>query len=387
MRKICVFTSTRAEYGLLRGVITEIHRSDHLQLQLLISGTHLADAYGMTINEIYKDGFTPDFCVDIDLNNDSPEGICKSIGKAVAAYGQTLSEAAPDILLLLGDRFEAFACSISAQVCRIPLAHIHGGETTEGAIDEAFRHGITKMAHFHFPCCDEYRRRIVQLGEKPESVFNVGALGVENIKRIKLLEKKELEESLQFPLDKPFFLVTFHSVTLENQKSGEQMKALLKALDVYQDHKLIMTYANSDTDGRIINQMLDNYSASFPERCLISPSLGYSRYLSAMRLCEAVIGNSSSGLLEAPALRVPTINVGDRQKGRIRTESIVDCEPETESILKAIKKIYTNDFKRDLYLMKIPFERENTAENIVKILGAVPLGNVLKKHFFDLPRA
>jgi GDP/UDP-N,N'-diacetylbacillosamine 2-epimerase (hydrolysing) len=384
MRKICVYTSTRAEYGLLRNLINEIHICPELHLQLLVSGTHLAPEQGMTIEEIRCDGFEPDQCVDIELNDDSPEGICRSMGIAISSYGKFFMEFNPDLLVVLGDRFETFCCASAAQVCCIPIAHIHGGEITEGAFDEAFRHSITKMAHLHLPCCEEYRRRIIQMGELPEHVYNVGALGVENIRAMKLMDKYELEESIGFKLDKPFFLITFHPVTLEKNTSGDQFAELLAALDQYPEHKCIFTQANADTDGRIINQMLNDYAKLYHNRCLMSPSLGYLRYLSAMRLCDAVIGNSSSGILEAPALKVPTINIGDRQKGRIRTESVIDCQPKKDSILAALKTMYSNNFQSNLQHMEIPYEKHGTAKKIKEILKETDLSNILKKQFYDI---
>ena len=384
MRNICVYTSTRAEYGLLRNLIKKIHICPELHLQLLVSGTHLVPEQGMTIEEIRSDGFEPDQCVDIELTDDSPLGICRSMGIAISSYGKFFMKFNPDLLVVLGDRFEAFCCASAAQVCRIPIAHIHGGETTEGAFDEAFRHSITKMAHLHFPCCEEYRRRIIQMGESPERVYNVGALGVENIREMRLMDNYELEESIGFKLDKPFFLITFHPVTLEKNTSGDQVAELLAALDQYPGHKCIFTQANADTDGRIINQMLSDYAKLCPNRCLVSPSLGYLRYLSAMRLCDAVIGNSSSGILEAPSLKVPTINIGDRQKGRIRTESIVDCQPQKDSILAALKTMYSNNFQSNLQHMEIPYEKYGTAKKIKEILKETDLSNILKKQFYDI---
>lgn len=384
MRKICVYTSTRAEYGLLRRLIHKIHICPGLQLQLLVSGTHLVPDQGMTIEEIRKDGFAPDKCVDINLSDDSPKGICHSMGIAVSEYGKFFAEYHPDLLVVLGDRFEAFCCASAALVCRIPIAHIHGGETTQGAMDEAFRHCITKMAHLHFPCCEDYRCRIIQMGESPENVYNVGALGVENIRNLNLMGKEELEESIGFKLDKPFFLVTFHPVTLEQDSAKEQLKELLSVFDRYPGHKFIFTGSNADTGGRIINQMLNDYKKSHSDQCLVIPSLGYLRYLSAMKLCEAVIGNSSSGVLEAPALKVPTINIGDRQKGRIRVDSIIDCEPSKGSIIAALKLIYENTFQSNLQRMDIPFEKTGTSERIKKIIQNADLTGIVKKKFFDM---
>lgn len=385
MRKICVYTSTRAEYGLLRNLIKKIHTCSELDLQLLVSGTHLVPDQGMTIKEIIQDGFKPYTCVDINLLDDSPKGICRSMGIAVSEYGRFFSESSPDLLVVLGDRFEAFCCATAAQVCCIPIAHIHGGETTQGAIDEAFRHCITKMAHLHFPCCQKYRSRIIQLGEQPEHVYNVGALGVENIRNLNLMDRADLEKSIGFKLEKPFFLVTFHPVTLEKNSIKEQFKELLSVLDRYPDHKFIFTGSNADTGGRIINQMLNDYKVIHSDQCLVVPSLGYMRYLSAMKLCEAVIGNSSSGVLEAPALKVPTINIGDRQKGRVRTTSIIDCEPSQDSIIAALKAIYKNTFRANLQHMTIPFEKKGTSGRIKEIIRNADLTAILKKKFFDKP--
>jgi len=383
MRKICVYTSTRAEYGLLRNLIHKIHKSSELRLQLLVSGTHLIADHGMTIQEISKDGFEP-ACVDIELVDDSSAGICHSMGMAVSKYGKFFTEYTPDILVLLGDRFEAFCCATAAQICGIPIAHIHGGETTQGAFDEAFRHSITKMAHLHFPCCEAYRRRIVQMGEQPGSVYNVGALGVENIRQLKFMGRKELEASLGFKLDTPFFLVTFHPVTLEKNTFKEQFAQLLAALDQYSDHKFIFTGANADTGGKIINQMQGDYQKKHPHQCLVVESLGYLRYLSAMKLCDAVVGNSSSGILEAPALNVPTLNIGNRQKGRVRTNSIVDCDPLKKSILTGLRQISNSSFQSKLGNMTTPFEKKDTARVIKETLETADLKDILKKVFYDI---
>jgi GDP/UDP-N,N'-diacetylbacillosamine 2-epimerase (hydrolysing) len=383
MRKIGVFTSTRADYGLLRNLIREIDNSPKLSLQLLVSGTHLVADQGMTVNEIRADGFALDHCIEIKLSDDSPGGICDSMGKAVSRYGKALETIQPDILVILGDRFESFCCAAAATVCRIPIAHIHGGESTVGAMDEAFRHSITKMAHLHFPSCDIYRQRIIQLGETPDRVFDLGALGVENIKKIQLMTKHELETSIGFKLDRTFFLVTFHPVTLENETAGEQFGQLLAALDQFQDHQCIFTQANADTDGKIINQMMYAYVDRHSDRCMAIPSLGYLRYLSAMKLCAAVVGNSSSGILEAPVFKVPTINIGDRQKGRVRMKSIIDCRPEQDAIMSAISNALSRDFVTSLQHMQNPYEKKKTAVQIKNILATTNLDAVIKKEFYD----
>jgi GDP/UDP-N,N'-diacetylbacillosamine 2-epimerase (hydrolysing) len=384
MRKICVYTSTRADYGLLRRLIKKIESSSNLNLQLLVSGTHLVPGQGMTIEEIRKDGFEADVCVDIHLMDDSPKGICHSMGRAVSEYGKFFAEHHPEILVLLGDRFETFCCATAAWVNGVPIAHIHGGEITRGAMDDAFRHGITKMAHLHFPSCEEYRRRIIQMGEQPDQVHTVGALGMENILNLTLMGKGQLGNSIGFELDKPFFLITFHPVTLEKNSFREQFAELLAALDQFPDHKFIFTGANADTGGQAINQMQNDYNQRHPGQCLVVPSLGYLRYLSAMKYCKAVVGNSSSGVLEAPGFEVPTINIGDRQNGRIRTNSIVDCHSSTESILGAFEKISEKSFQLGLKNMKIPFAIPDTATKIKEILETADLIDILKKKFFDV---
>ena len=384
MRKICIFTSTRAEWGLLKGVAEQVCQSDALQLQLLVSGSHLSEQHGMTVREIETDNFTVDARVNILTYDDSPLGVCQSMGLALRGYSEALEQLRPDVLIVLGDRYETFCVAAAAQILRIPVAHIHGGETTEGAVDEAFRHSITKMAHLHFPSCEEYRNRIIQMGENPERVFNVGALGIENIHNSSLMSRAELESAINFPLDKPFFLVTFHPVTLENQTAAIQCKALLEALEQFPEHKIIFTKANADTDGAIINQMIDEYTASHIERCLAVTSLGLRRYLSAMKECDAVVGNSSSGILEAPALGVPTVNIGDRQKGRIRMASIIDCQPDTNAIVAAVKNALELPFNNCFPNIDATGKQKNTAREIVAILEATPMNTLLKKSFYNL---
>jgi GDP/UDP-N,N'-diacetylbacillosamine 2-epimerase (hydrolysing) len=338
----------------------------------------------LTVKEIQEDGIDHYDSVDIELRDDSQKGVCHSMGIAVTKYGKALSKLNPDILVILGDRFEAFCCAAAAHVCRITTAHINGGETTEGVMDEAFRHSITKMAQLHFPSSEEYRRRIIQMGEVPDRVFNVGALGVENIQKINLMRKADLETSIQFKLDMPFFLITFHPVTLESDDTGRQFRALLDVLDRFQTHKCIFTYANSDTNGQTINTMINGYVERNNVRCMATPSLGFLRYLSAMKLCDAVIGNSSSGIMEAPSFKVPTVNIGDRQKGRIRAISVIDCSPDLNSIYNAIAKSLSSEFKKKFGKMKNPFSRSNTARAILEKLKVTDLDNILKKRFYDL---
>ena len=384
MRKICIFTSTRAEWGLQQGLAELIRDTEALQLQLLVSGSHLSAKLGMTIDEIETAGFQIDARVDILKFDDSPVGICQTMGLALSGYGEALQRLSPDLIVILGDRYESFCLAAAAQVLRIPIAHIHGGETTEGAVDEAFRHSITKMAQIHFTSCEVYRNRVMQLGEAPESVFNVGALGIENIRKIQCLTRAELEASLQFSLQAPVFLVTFHPVTLEHATAGAQVQQLFDALDRFPEHQIIFTKANADTDGQVINEMIDRFAAINPQRCLAVASLGLQRYLSAMKICAAVIGNSSSGILEAPIFKVPSVNIGDRQKGRLRVKSILDCKADTNAISQAIETALTESFRHDIRDLIHPSEQADTAQKIVRMLATVDLQGIIKKSFHDI---
>ena len=385
MRKICIFTSTRAEWGLLQGVAELVINSERLQLKLLVSGSHLSAKLGMTVDEIQAAGFRVDERVDILKFGDSPIGICETMGLAFSAYGKALQRLSPDLIVILGDRYESFCLAAAAQILCIPIAHIHGGETTEGAVDEAFRHSITKMSHLHFASCEEYRNRVIQLGESPTKVFNVGALGIENIRKVQCLTRAELEESLQFSLEAPFFLVTFHPVTLERAPAGSQLQQLSNALDHFPDHKIIFTKANADTDGRVINAKIDAYLTAHPERCLAVASLGQLRYLSAMKHCDAVVGNSSSGILEAPIFHVPTVNIGDRQKGRLRVKSIIDCEDNQASIVDALNQALSPDFKQSLTALQHPSEKVGTAGAIARHLETSDCPkSLMKKSFYNL---
>lgn len=384
MKKICVFTGTRAEYGLLKPLMDEIVKDDSLRLQLLVTGMHLSPEFGLTYQVIENDGFVIDEKVEILLSTDTPTGISKSMGLGLIGYAEALSRLAPDIVVILGDRFECLAMACVCLNARIPIAHIHGGETTIGAADEAFRHCITKMSHLHFTSTEEYRQRVIQLGEHLDRVFNVGAIGIENIRNLPLLSKEELARDLGFALDVPYFLVTFHSVTLEHATAEEQFKNLLGALDEQGNAKLIFTKANADTDGRIINQLIDEYVASHPEKAIAFTSMGQLRYLSAMKHCAAVVGNSSSGIIEAPSFKVPTVNIGDRQKGRVRAESVIDCEPKLESIKSSLEKVLSPEFADSLQDMVSPYEKPNTASGIVSTIKIADLKYIVKKMFYNL---
>ncbi|NQT22090.1 MAG: UDP-N-acetylglucosamine 2-epimerase (hydrolyzing), partial [Candidatus Omnitrophica bacterium] len=329
--------------------------------------------------------FTIDEKVEILLSSDTPVGICKSIGLGLIGLGEAYDRLKPDIVLIMGDRFEAFAAASAALVLRIPIAHLYGGEATFGAMDEAIRHSITKMSHFHFTSTEKYRKRVIQLGENPERVFNVGAVGLDNIKRLKLLSKKALEKELNFKFNKHNLLVTFHPVTLENNTSKQQFRSLLNVLDTLKDTNIIFTYANADTHGRILNTMIEQYIDKRRHKSVAFSTMGQLKYLSTMQFVNAVVGNSSSAIVETPSFKIGTINIGDRQKGRIKPESVIDCQPKEGSIRKAFKEIYSKKFQENLKNVKSPFDRGVMASlKIKEIVKNISLDGVLKKEFYDI---
>lgn len=382
-RKVCVVTGTRAEYGLLRWVIQGIQDCDHLDLQLIVTGMHLSPEFGLTVREIEADGFRIDRKIEMLLSSDTPVGISKSMGLAMIGNADALSELKPDLVLILGDRFEAFSMAASAMIARIPIAHLHGGETTEGVIDESIRHSITKMAHLHFVAAEEYQKRVIQLGEQPKYVFNVGALGIDNIKKLQLLDRNELEEQLDFRFAENNLLITFHPVTLEKDKSSQQLNELLKALAKLNETGLIFTMPNADTESRTLVNQIKAFCKENKQAKAFT-SLGQVRYLSCMKHVDGVVGNSSSGILEAPTFNKGTINIGDRQNGRIKASSIIDCESCEKDILEAIKHLYSPTFQEKLNQAVNPFGDGGASEAIVQKLETVNLNNILKKSFHNL---
>lgn len=385
MKKLCVVTGTRAEYGLLKPLIKRIEEDGELKLQIIATGMHLSSEFGLTYKEIEDDGFYIDEKVEMLLSSDSAIGISKSMGLAMISFAESLERLKPDALVVLGDRYEIFSAVSSALVSKIPVIHLYGGETTEGAFDEAFRHSITKMSHLHFTSTEKYKQRVIQLGENPSTVFNVGAIGIENIKTLKLLTKKELESNIAFGFGERTALVTFHPVSLEKSTSEIQFKNLLDAVDDIKNLKLIFTKANSDTDGRIINKMIDDYVSKNSEKAIAFTSMGLMRYLSAMKYSNVVIGNSSSGIAEAPTFKVPTVNIGDRQKGRIKGDSVIDCEPVYENIHKSIIKALSTEFNDQIGMLKNPYgDGEVSSKIIIKIKESLNKGLELKKIFYDI---
>lgn len=385
MKKVGVITGTRAEYGLLKPLITKLEKDVDLELQIIVTGMHLSPEFGLTYQEIEQDGFKISEKNEMLLSSDTPNGITKSIGLAIIGFADIYTRTVPDMLIILGDRYEAFAAASAAMIHRIPIAHIHGGELTEGLIDDPIRHSITKMSSLHFTSTEQYRKRVIQLGERPETVFNVGALGVENIKNQRLLSKIDLEQSIEFPLDKPYFVVTFHPVTLENNTAEVQFRNLLSALDIFTEYRIIFTKANADTDGRIVNSLIDEYIIKNEGRATAFVSLGMLRYLSALKYCEMVIGNSSSGILEAPSFHVPTVNIGDRQEGRIKGKSIIDCGWTIAEIMHGIQRAQTLKRDGNLQTDVNVYEGKDTSETIMQVLRKyLTSDSSTKKEFYDI---
>ena len=382
-RKICVVSTSRADYGLLFWLLKEIEKSRFLELSLVLSGSHLEERLGLTYKEIERD-FKHFYKVPLGLENDDETALCSAFSAGVAGFSKVLEQIKPDIMVLLGDRYEMLSAGIAGMLSSVPLAHIHGGESTQGAIDEGIRHALTKMSHIHFCATSLYKRRIIQLGENPARVYNVGGLGVENIKRLELLSKKDFENSLGFKLGKKNILVTFHPQTIEKKSASKQFSQILNALDSLKDTHFIFTGANADNGGKIINEMAQNYCLKNPKKAIFAISLGQLRYLSAIKHADIVLGNSSSGISEAPSLKKATINIGNRQKGRIKAPSIIDTKCDKSAILKAIKKAYSKDFQAKLKSVKNPYDSGFASKKIIKVLENIKLNGILEKKFYDL---
>lgn len=381
-RKICVVTGSRAEYGLLRPVIAGLRKAAGVELQLVVTGAHLSPEFGLTYREIDGDGFTIHERVEMLLSGDTPTAITKSMGVGTIGFADVFARRQPDLLVLLGDRYEVLAAASAATLMGIPIAHINGGETTEGAFDEAIRHAVTKMSHLHFVAAEPYRRRVVQLGEDPKRVFDVGGLGVDAIKSAALLDRTDLEASLGMSLGKRSLLVTFHPVTLEGD-SAAQMGALLSALGEFPDIHLVFTMPNADVGSRELSRLVDAFVAE-RENARAFTSLGQLRYLSCMRYVDGVVGNSSSGLAEAPSFGIGTVNIGDRQRGRLKAGSVIDCAPTVGSIAAAIETLYSEAFRAKLSVAQNPYGNGGAGEKIVKHLTSYPLAGLLRKSFWNI---
>lgn len=383
-RKICVVTGTRAEFGLMYWLIKAIQDDTDLDLQLVVTGTHLSPEFGLTYQKIVEAGFKITKKIEMLLSSDTPIGISKSMGLAQISFSEVFEELAPDILVILGDRFEMLAVATTAMIARIPLAHLHGGEATEGLIDESIRHAITKMSHLHFTATETYRKRVIQLGEQPNKVFNVGTPGLDNIFKLDLLSKVQLQKAINFKFGLKNILVTFHPVTLEHSTAKEQFGELLDAIDSLTNLHIIFTKPNADTDGRIISKMIDDYVVSHKDVACAFTSLGQLRYLSTLKYVDAIVGNSSSGLTEAPSFKIATINIGDRQKGRIKSQNVIDCLPTKSAILNAFDLAFSPPFKETLKQVKNTYGEGGASQKIKKILKETDLTGIIKKEFYDL---
>jgi GDP/UDP-N,N'-diacetylbacillosamine 2-epimerase (hydrolysing) len=360
----------------------EIESDKELQLQLIVTGMHLSPEFGLTYQEIEKD-FKIDKKIEMLLSSDTSVGISKSMGLAQISFSESYENLQPNLIVVLGDRYEIFSAVSAGMIARIPIAHLHGGEATEGSIDESIRHSITKMSQLHFTSAKEYRNRVIQLGEHPDRVFSVGGLGIDNIKKLKLLTKGNFEQAIGFSLNKKNILVTFHPVTLEKSTAKTQFQELLDSINELKDTNIIFTKANSDTDGRVINSMIGSY-VSTHDNTIAFTSMGQLNYLSALQFMDAVIGNSSSGLLEAPSFKIATIDIGDRQKGRIKADSTISCLPKKKDIDSALKKMYSEDFQNIVNNVKNPYGDGGASEKIASIIKSIDLDNILKKSFYDL---
>ncbi len=382
--KICVVTGSRAEYGLLYWLLKKLESAEDFELELVVTGMHLSPEFGMTYKEIEKDGFPIAEKIPMLLSSDAPAGVTKSTGLGLIGFADLFDRSRPDVVVVLGDRFELFAVASAALFAAIPIAHIHGGEVTTGAFDEAIRHSITKMASLHFTAAEAYRKRVIQLGEQPDTVFNVGAPGLENIQKISLLTKEETEQSLGLKLGQKSLLVTWHPVTLEPGRAKQDLKVLLDALDKLDDTKFVFTKSNADNEGRSLNRLIVDYVTSCPEKAVVHTSLGQLRYLSTLKQVTGVIGNSSSGIIEAPSIKTGTINIGRRQEGRVRASSIIDCDPDLESICSAFERLFSSEFQSLVQHTRNPHDGGPVSENILRILRQQESSGWRKKPFFDV---
>ncbi len=382
MRKICVVTGSRAEYGILRNLMAAIKADPELQLQVIATNQHLSKLQGETYKEIERDGFTIDYKVYMsdDEAPDNANTTVKSISRGVSGFADAFDTLKPDLLLILGDRYEMLAVASTALIYKIPIAHLHGGEITEGAFDDSIRHAITKMSHLHFTSTEAYRSRVIQLGERPERVFNVGALGVENVLKNDSMSKQDIESSLNFKLTDKCFLCTYHPVTLSNMSSEVQVLNLLEALDAYKDYHIIFTYSNSDTNSQIIIKRIKEYVDRNEERCMFIPSLGQRHYFSVLKYMTAVLGNSSSGIIEVPSFGIPTLDIGNRQKGRIAADSVIHCGYSVDDIREGLEKVVNYSSKR----IDNPYYKEGTCAAILQTIKNFPLDNIVQKSFYDL---
>lgn len=380
--KITIFTGTRAEYGLLYWLMKDIDEDKMLTLQLLVSGSHLSPEFGLTYTQILDDGFNIDEKVEMLVSSNSPTGTAKSVGLGISGYADAIERLSPDLIVILGDRYEALAVAQTSVIMGIPILHIHGGEVSEGANDDAFRHAITKLSNLHATSTDLYRKRVIQLGESPDRVFNVGAMGLDYIQRGNFLNRNELSESLKFNLSKPFFVVTYHPVTLGDEDPVSTCQALIETLELFHSHQVIFTYPNADNGGREIISLIESYALNNPHRVLAFPSLGQMRYLSAVKYADAVIGNSSSGIIEVPSFDIPTVNIGIRQQGRLAAKSVLHSSTTVDSISEAITLAISRNHKKEDEKILNPYSQGNASHNVIEMIKSFDFSRM--KVFYDL---
>ncbi len=383
-KKICFVTGTRAEYGLLKYLMKEIKNSNSFHFQLVVTGSHLSKRHGFTVNEIINDGFEISKSLDIDLSEDGNRSVCNSIANCIVQFSDTLQQLKPDIIIVLGDRYELLAVVTASMIHRVPIAHIHGGEVTEGAFDDGIRHSITKLSQLHFVAADEYKRRVIQLGENPNLIFNVGGLGVDAIKKIKLLSKEKIENNLNLKFQSKNLLITYHPLTIPVKENSEfEITQLIKGLSKFKDTLQIFTMPNADPGNKKIFETIKDYAKN-KKNVFTFESLGQLNYLSCLLYVDAVVGNSSSGILEVPTFKRATINIGDRQKGRLFAKSVISCSNKALDIEKSIKKIYTKDFQNTLKETINPYGNGGASEEIKNILEVTNFEELKRKPFFDL---
>lgn len=381
-RKIAFITGTRAEYGLLYWTMKEVAQQGG-RLQLIATGAHLSKAHGYTVSQIEADGFTIDARVDMGLTGDSPTDVAQAMGRCVSGMAEALAKLKPDVVVLLGDRYEILAAASAAAMLNIPIAHIHGGEITEGAIDESMRHAISKLSYWHFAAAAPYAKRLIQMGEDPARVFTVGAPGIDNLSRLNLLDKTALEKELGAPLNAPLMLATYHPETLSQVPVHAQITAFVRALEAFPEATIMLTGANADAGGLAINTTLESFAKGKP-RCIWRASYGSQLYLSAMKITQIVVGNSSSGVIETPTLGRATVNIGDRQKGRLRAPSVIDTACDTQAIVSAIRQALSPAFQQSLQPSSLFGTPGQVAPAIAKRLLSAPLPSTPIKHFHDL---
>jgi UDP-hydrolysing UDP-N-acetyl-D-glucosamine 2-epimerase len=383
-RKIAVITGSRAEYGLLYWTMREIQDDPELELQVIVTGMHLSPEFGHTYRFIEEDGFKIAAKVEMLVSSDTASGTAKSMGLCLISMTDTLHQLMPDMIVLLGDRFETLAIAQAALVQKIPIAHIHGGELSEGAIDDAIRHSITKMSHLHFVAADAYRTRVIQLGENPNCVFNFGTPGLEQISKLKLLDRKNMEKVIGREFKAQNFLVTYHAATLDLEETNQVLENLFKSLDQYPEALIIFTKANADEGGRFINRKIEEYVALNPERACVFASLGHLNYLSLVQFVDVIMGNSSSGIIEVPVFKKPTINIGTRQNKRLRASTIIDCDGYSDSIVQALKTALSTQFQTQLQTPSLYYIQDKTAAKIKAVIKSADLQKLIKKQFYDM---